>query len=31
MIVGPNGIFTDAEFNGGGRDGNEFRKTASLS
>ncbi|MGI9261075.1 MAG: hypothetical protein ACR2QR_03510 [Woeseiaceae bacterium] len=30
MIVGPTGIFTDAEFNGGGRDGNEFRKTASV-
>ncbi len=30
MIVGPNGIFTDAEFNGGGRDGSEFRKTASI-
>jgi len=24
------GIFTDAEFNGGGRDGSEFRKTASV-
>jgi hypothetical protein len=24
------GIFTDAEFNGGGRDGREFRKTASV-
>jgi hypothetical protein len=30
MIVGPTGIFTDAEFNGGGRDGSEFRKTASV-
>jgi hypothetical protein len=30
MIVGPNGIFTDAEFNGGGRDGSEFRKTAAI-
>ena len=30
MIVGPNGIFTDAEFNAGGRDGSEFRKTASV-
>ncbi|MFQ5982690.1 MAG: hypothetical protein ACE5KS_04880 [Woeseiaceae bacterium] len=30
MIVGPNGIFTDAEFNDGGRDGREFRKTASV-
>ena len=29
-IVGPNGIFTDAEFNDGGRDGREFRKTASI-
>lgn len=24
------GIFTDAEFNGGGRDGTEFRKTAAV-
>jgi hypothetical protein len=30
MIVGPNGIFTAAEFNGGGRDGSEFRKTAAI-
>ncbi len=30
MIVGPTGIFTDAEFNDGGRDGREFRKTASV-
>ncbi len=30
MIVGPTGIFTDAEFNAGGRDGQEFRKTASV-
>lgn len=30
MIVGPTGIFSDAEFNGNGRDGNEFRKTASV-
>jgi hypothetical protein len=30
MIVGPNGIFSDAEFNAGGTDGNEFRKTASI-
>ncbi len=30
MIVGPTGIFTDAEFNGGGRDGGEFRKTAAV-
>jgi hypothetical protein len=29
-IVGPTGIFTDAEFNGGGRDSSEFRKTASI-
>jgi hypothetical protein len=29
-IVGPTGIFTDAEFNAGGRDGSEFRKTASI-
>jgi hypothetical protein len=29
-IVGPTGIFTDAEFNAGGTDGNEFRKTASV-
>jgi hypothetical protein len=30
MIVGPNGIFSDAEFNAGDTDGNEFRKTASI-
>jgi len=30
MIVGPNGIFSAAEFNGGGRDGTEFRKAASI-
>jgi hypothetical protein len=30
MIVGPSGIFTEAEFNSGGADGNEFRKTASI-
>ncbi|MDH5501549.1 MAG: general secretion pathway protein GspF, partial [Gammaproteobacteria bacterium] len=30
MIVGPGGIFSDAEFNDGGRDGQEFRKTASV-
>ena len=30
IIVGPAGIFSDAEFNGGGRDGEEFRKTASI-
>ena len=29
-IVGATGIFTDAEFNAGGADGNEFRKTASV-
>ena len=29
-IVGPGGIFTAAEFNDGGRDGREFRKTASI-
>jgi hypothetical protein len=29
-IVGATGIFTDAEFNAGGTDGNEFRKTASV-
>jgi len=29
-IVGPNGIFTEAEFNDNGRDGQEFRKTASM-
>jgi len=29
-IVGPAGIFTDAEFNAGGSDGNEFRKTAAV-
>ena len=30
MIVGPGGIFTEAEFNAGDADGNEFRKTASI-
>ena len=30
MIVGAGGIFTDAEWNGGGADRNEFRKTASV-
>lgn len=30
MIVGPAGIFTAAEFADGGRDGREFRKTASI-
>lgn len=29
-IVGPGGIFSDAEFNDGGTDGREFRKTASV-
>ena len=29
-IVGPTGIFSDAEFNGGGRDANEFQKTAAI-
>jgi hypothetical protein len=29
-IVGPTGIFTDAEFTGNNTDGNEFRKTASV-
>jgi hypothetical protein len=29
-IVGPGGIFTDAEWNGGGNDAGEFRKTASV-
>jgi hypothetical protein len=29
-IVGATGIFTDAEFNATGTDGNEFRKTASV-
>jgi hypothetical protein len=30
VIVGPNGIFSDAEFNDGGTNGDEFRKTASI-
>jgi hypothetical protein len=30
MIVGPNGIFTDAEFNANDTSGDEFRKTASI-
>lgn len=30
MIVGPGGIFSDAEFNDGGRDGSSFRKTAAI-
>lgn len=29
-IVGNSGIFTDAEFNAGNREGREFRKTASV-
>ncbi len=29
-IVGPTGIFTDAEFNGNGRDAREFQKTAAV-
>ncbi|HZD54201.1 MAG TPA: hypothetical protein VE175_14220 [Woeseiaceae bacterium] len=29
-IVGPSGIFSDAEFNDNGDDGREFRKTASI-
>jgi hypothetical protein len=29
-IVGPNGIFTEAEFNAGDRDSREFQKTASI-
>ena len=29
-IVGPTGIFSDAEWNSGGRDQSEFRKTASI-
>jgi hypothetical protein len=29
-IVGAGNIFTDAQFNAGGADGNEFRKTASV-
>ena len=29
-IVGPGGIFSDAEFNGSGRDAREFQKTASI-
>ncbi len=29
-IVGPTGIFSDAEFNAGDRDGEEFRKTAAM-
>ncbi len=30
MIVGSNGIFSDLEFNDGGSDGREFRKTAAI-
>lgn len=30
FIVGNGGIFTDAEFNAGNREGREFRKTASV-
>jgi hypothetical protein len=30
MIVGPNGIFTTAEFTDTGRNGREFRKTAAI-
>jgi len=30
QIVGPTGIFTDAEFNAGNTDAREFRKTASI-
>lgn len=30
MIVGAGGIFSDAEWNGGGNDQGEFRKTASI-
>ena len=30
IVGGPNSIFTAAEFNGSGRDGDEFRKTASV-
>ncbi|HEX7061440.1 MAG TPA: hypothetical protein VF200_05685, partial [Woeseiaceae bacterium] len=30
MIVGPSGIFSEAEFNDNGSDGREFRKTASI-
>jgi hypothetical protein len=29
-IVGPTGVFSDAEWNSGGRDQSEFRKTASI-
>ena len=30
LIVGPTGIFSDAEWNGGGADQQEFQKTASI-
>jgi hypothetical protein len=30
VIVGPAGIFSDADFNDGGRDGSSFRKTAAI-
>jgi hypothetical protein len=30
LIVGPTGIFSDAEFNSGGRDGSSFQKTAAI-
>ncbi len=30
QIVGPSGIFSEAEFNDNGADGREFRKTASM-
>jgi hypothetical protein len=30
LIVGPTGIFSQADFNSGGTDGAEFRKTASV-
>jgi hypothetical protein len=30
QIVGPSGIFTDAEFNANNSDGSEFRKTAAI-
>jgi len=30
MIVGPNGIFTTAEFNGNDANGREFRKTSAI-
>ena len=30
LIVGPTGVFSDAEFNSGGRDGSSFQKTAAI-